>query len=196
MKTGFNPIQPQRKGRCLYRPEGGRFVEIRQDCVQLCGYDKCAAALMSVFSRWTDFVTPTCGDQEPWLKLSKRQLRDDMMGLFADWSINRAISVLRDLGILKVKEQDDIGGRNSYLFLYEQANALLKDMEIQGEPPKRIPNNRKGWVAMKSAACENADGEIFYPACENADDVRENATGRLRKRSPYALRKRRQYRSL
>jgi len=142
---------------CLYRRPKGRFIEIRLDRVQLCSYDRCAAALMQTFAAWTDWrIKSAKKGEEPWVYVSKRQLRDDLMGIFGEPSIERGIRILSSLGVLRIRQSEKICGATWYLFDYEKANQLLQAIpEESMDEPARHPNRRNGW---KAAFGNNAEG--------------------------------------
>lgn len=152
------------------------FIEIRQDRVQLCGYDRCAAALIHVFAHWTDWRLNESKlknkETEPWIFLSKRQLRVDLMGIFGEPSIDRGISVLKSLGILSHREPDYIGQATWYLFDYKKANTLLASVvETDDLLIPKMPNRRSGFLAQKKLA------SAIMPLGINAEGLGINAEG-------------------
>lgn len=163
---------------CLYKNPTGRYLDIRLDRIQLCGYDRCAAALMNVFSRWTDYKLGDLrqrrveGKDKPWVFLSKRQLRQDLLGVFGEPSIERGISVLKSLGVLSEREPEHIGLATWYLFDYETANRLLKEViETTELPSNKCPKRRNGWTAQQASFGNNAEGQQCLSAFGNNADV-------------------------
>ena len=165
--------------QCLYKNPNGRYLDIRQDRIQLCGYDRCAAALMNVFGAWTSWKRlelSKLGKKavQPWVFLSKRQLRYDLLGTFGEPSIERGISVLSGLDLLQTKKPEKICGAIWYLFNYEKANSMLKEIveETSMDLPKH-PKRRNGWVAQQASLGNNAEVNLDFsedPFGNNAED--------------------------
>ena len=114
---------------CLYKRPKGRFLEVREDRVFLCDNDHCAAALMGVLARWTDWrlksIDDDESDDEPWFFASKDQFRRDLLKFYSKASITKSLGRLVQMKLLEIKDADHVGGKNCYLFNYELANKRL-----------------------------------------------------------------------
>jgi hypothetical protein len=145
-------------------------MDIRLDRVQLCKYNRCAAALMTVYANWTDWKLKSDPYKEPWVFISKRQLREDLMGVFGESSIERGIAVLESLDILRTKRPEKVCGAIWYLFDYKRANELLQQIpEERMDEPALCPNRRRGWEAAFGNNAEAEFPEDGAPLGNNAE---------------------------
>ena len=160
---------------CLYKKERGRYLEIRWERLVLCGYDRCAAALMATHAYLTDVALEDSPDAAEgatvWYSRSKSKLRQDMLNTFGEHSIDRGNQVLADLGILTIRPGEGVGKPDQYSFDYGLANQLLKEVDCRLVfPERRVPNNRKGGLARHRPVSENADGENNLPSAKTLTD--------------------------
>lgn len=156
---------------CLRRRTNFHWITIKQEHLQLCGYDRCAAALITVFANWTNkqlsnFRGGPNADAKPYISLSRKQLRQTLLGLFSLRSIDESVDFLVN-GLKIVSAEQCVGGKTKFLFLYERTESLL-DALVPDEVPDFLVDFPLELHTEPLQICNGQEPAFSGNPCKNA----------------------------
>lgn len=171
-----------------------QLVVIRQDYLAICEGNHCAAALLNVFEYWTNIKVGSkqqarthneilteggkeqTQDEELWIYKSNPDFQSELMGLFAETKIRKALKMLEQKHFITTRNNPKYGWdrRLQYLLQTDNVIASLHTVKITDESvknnesiaSKRTDASRKNNVAISEITTETTTKIV-------ADDKRQ-----------------------
>lgn len=104
---------------CIAHQVGSRFIQLRQEYLDICGGNHPASIVLAIMEHWANFrisrdlraqreneqreiggLAPLPADGG-WVYMSVRQWRDESMGFLSERDVEKALSILMELGFLE-----------------------------------------------------------------------------------------------
>lgn len=132
------------KSSCITHPPRQQIVLIREDYVAICDGNHCAAAILNVFEYWTNIklgqseqasienqiaaAGNVAGvDDGLWIYKSVADLKKELIGLFGDSTISKALTLIQSKGLIEQRNNPKYGWDRTlqYLFKTETVQSLI-----------------------------------------------------------------------
>jgi len=139
------------KTSCISHPAKQQLIIIREDYLEICDCDHCAAAILNVMEYWTNIKLGSAEqseidntiaakegleasqDTELWIYKSHEEFQTELLNLFGMNKIGAALTLLKGKGFLTTRNNPRFGWDRTvqYLFMTEAIQTALSSLELK-----------------------------------------------------------------
>jgi len=179
---------------CIAHKASQQVVIIREDYLSMCDGNHCAAALLNVFEYWMTYkldhrdqaqienkIAAAGGaaliDDDLWVYKTTDNLKDELLGLFADTKITIALTILKNKGFITTRNNPLYGWDRTlqYLFNTEAVQAAVNNSSVYTNLKNKVSKPRKQRIETLKITDETLKNKVAIPETTTESNTNTSA---------------------